>query len=976
MRVWKRLAILLIATGISTSLFAQGIRATTGNLYGKITDETGGVLPGVTVTLSGVGAPRIVTTDSQGGFRYVNIDPGTYSVRADLAGFGSVDQSKVIVSTGSNTEISITMKVSSVAATVTVTSESPLLDTRKGRTGSNFSSDELANIPTSRDPWGMLQMSAGVLTDNVITGANNNGQQSVFIGKGTNFTNNAWNIDGIPATDLAAVGASPAYYDFDAFQEMQFTTGGSDPSVVVPGVTLNLITKRGTNTPHGSARVFQTPNQTEAHNDNEELTAQGLTAPRINNIQDYGAEVGGAAWKDRLWLWGSYGNTNVKKFKSNGLPDNTVLEDYNGKANAQLWDSNALTGFYFYGNKVKLGRLPSGSQSQHPLGTNWNQDGPSHFEKIEDSQIFGSNFFFTASYSYANTPFNLRPEGGVDAEVNRDAARVWHNSYYTDTNYRPQHATQGTGSYFFNTGQLGNEIKFGGTYITYAQKHTRFWPGDGVYTDNQTIASHNPAYPFTANITRADHDGENVTSIGAYFGDTITAGDLTLNLGVRYDRFYGTNSPSTSPANPAFPNILPALAYPGGTTDFHATTWSPRIGLTYALGAQKTTLLRASYSQFADQGGTSLVAANNPLGAVARAQYQWNGHFSGGNGHITAADICLTCPVNPIGYDPNDPGAAFSPNQIDPNLKAPKTMEITGGVEHQISPEFVAGLTYTYRKRTNFVENCPLALDNSAACISASDYRVFNTGETGYDHNGNPVQTGAFFYVPNIPASYSYGTFETNQPGYSTSYNGVTLQATKRLTNKWMMQGSFTYNDWKQKISSVAAGLCGSHEPGGRRLELLQQLPLDRQHVRQRRHRLRLQRRDVDQRQVRLLGQRPLPAALELQRFGERLRAPGLPHSVLRRGFRPGRPGQPVPRGGHGVFSPSGERLRGGSRGSKVIPLGGTADMTLSINMFNAFNTKTILFRESDATNDGTNHGAAGSADNQQNPRVFSSALA
>jgi hypothetical protein len=213
-------------------------------------------------------------------------------------------------------------------------------------------------IPTSRDPWGILQMTAGVLTDNVITGANNSGQQSIFVGKGTNLPSNQWNMDGIPITDQAASGASPTYYDFDAFQEMQMNTGGADPSVSSAGVTVNFLTKRGTNDVHGSGRFFVTPSELEAFNTNREIAERGLVGTRIANVQDYGVEVGGPAWRDHLWLWGSFGHDEIKKIKATGDPDNTQLENYNVKINAQPIESNALTLFYFRGNKTKQGRLP------------------------------------------------------------------------------------------------------------------------------------------------------------------------------------------------------------------------------------------------------------------------------------------------------------------------------------------------------------------------------------------------------------------------------------------------------------------------------------------------------------------------------------------------------------------------------------------------------------------------------------------
>ena len=226
--------------------------------------------------------------------------------------------------------------------------------------------------------------------------------------------------------------------------------------------------------------------------------------------------------------------------------------------------------------------------------------------------------------------------------------------------------------------------------------------------------------------------------------------------------------------------------------------------------------------------------------------------------------------------------------------------------------------------------------------------------------------------MPNIPASYSYGTFETNQPGYSTNYNGVTLQATKRLTNKWMMQGSFTYNDWKQKISSVAEGCVDPTNQVGVGSTYFNNARLIGNTC---------ANGDIayDYNGVTWINAKYSYSVSGLYQLPWNFNVSG---SVF------GHQGYPTP---YYVVDSApdglGNRfLAAGTGGAhrlssvyevdlavqKVIPLGGTADMTLSINMFNAFNTKTILFRESDATNDGTNHGAAGSADNQQNPRVFS----
>src|SRR5436190_14311225 len=229
-----------------------------GNIYGKVQAKDGSVLPGVTVTLTGVGAPKTTVTDAQGQFRFINLDPGTYAMKAELAGYGAVTRSGINVRVAQNADVTMTLNPS-VTESITVTGEAPLLDVRKAGTAINVSKVELAEIPTSRDPWTILQQSPGVLVDRMNVGGNQSGQQSNYIGKGASVAQNTWNVDGVNITDEGATGSSPTYYDFDSFEEMQITTGGSDPRIQTPGVQLNMVTKRGTNDFRGSGRYFYTP---------------------------------------------------------------------------------------------------------------------------------------------------------------------------------------------------------------------------------------------------------------------------------------------------------------------------------------------------------------------------------------------------------------------------------------------------------------------------------------------------------------------------------------------------------------------------------------------------------------------------------------------------------------------------------------------------------------------------------------------
>ena len=150
----------------------------TGSILGYVSDEQGGRLPGVTVTLEGGGANKTQTTDARGEYRFLNLSPGNYTLVYDLQGFAKVTKPDVQVSVGQNTNTTAQLKISGVETTVTVKGEQPLLDTRKVETGAVIDQEQLQNIPTARDPWVILSTVPGVQIDRVNVGGNESGQQA------------------------------------------------------------------------------------------------------------------------------------------------------------------------------------------------------------------------------------------------------------------------------------------------------------------------------------------------------------------------------------------------------------------------------------------------------------------------------------------------------------------------------------------------------------------------------------------------------------------------------------------------------------------------------------------------------------------------------------------------------------------------------------------------------------------------------
>ena len=213
----------------------------------------------------------------------------------------------IVVAVGQTVDLPMTMRVASVAETITVSGESPIVDTKAMGTATNFSQNELEKIPTSRDPWALLRTVPGVTVDRVNIAGNETGQQSNFQSKGTRSVDAVWTMDGVVITHMAAIGSSPTYFNYDNFDEIEVSTSGQDIRQPTGGVGLNFVVKRGTNQLKGGVRGFFTSDSLEATNLLGELRDLGVTpetADHIGQISDYGFELGGPIVKDKAWVYG------------------------------------------------------------------------------------------------------------------------------------------------------------------------------------------------------------------------------------------------------------------------------------------------------------------------------------------------------------------------------------------------------------------------------------------------------------------------------------------------------------------------------------------------------------------------------------------------------------------------------------------------------------------------------------------------
>lgn len=800
----------LLGLVLALVLAAPGAWAqiTGGNIYGTVTDSSGAVLPGaaITITSDRTGA-RTITSGPQGEFRFLNLDPGAYTLVVALNGFGNLTRN-LTINAGSNLTVTFPLRVASLSEAVDVSAEAPVIDIKKVGTSTTLTNDELTQTPQSRDPWAVLKTVPGVMVDRVSIAGNEAGQQSVFSAKGASPSDSVYTYDGIVITDSACGGCSSMYYDFDAFDQIKVDTGGNDLSVMTGGVGLNFITKRGTNTFHATARGYWSDDSLQGNNVPDSLKTDSRInvaknpdkkADRIDNIFDWGIDISGPLVKDKLWFWAAYNKNDISLIRIAQTKDETLLHNTNAKLNWQASKNDMVSASYFYGKKEKFGRSP-GYAGTEPSSILFDQgdfgpdfgpfSGLKGLFKFEDNHVFSQNFFMIAKYAYFGWGYGFDPKGGIDQSGGVDTTTD--TAYGSSLRYRslrPWHVVDVSGSYF-KEGMGGNhELRFGFGYrANPVHSSTR-------YAGNGSVAFNFGGGEGSAILYRDRVAFFKGTNTDFYLGDTFTKGRMTLNAGVRYDIQRASNEASTAPAQRLIPDIFPAVTVdPSNLVGLEWKNVSPRVAVTYALDDARKTVARASYAQYAGQMNSFETTSNNAAGTYyPYVAYNW---IDRNGDHLASRDELLLNEGIQYsnGVDPNNLGSNVSPNKIDPDYKANKDSEVIVGLDRELAANFGVGVAYTWRKsvdipnwnprigltRADYTANAPVTVTTPQGSFTGQSFTPDASKDTG-------------------------GRLLTNRPDYYRTYNGIELSATKRLANKWMMRAAFAYMDWTEHFDGPNA---------------------------------------------------------------------------------------------------------------------------------------------------------------------------
>jgi len=417
--------------------------ATTGSLVGKVVDEGGTALPGVTimVTSPALQGQKSTTTDASGKYRLILLPPGEYELTASLPGFQTQTMKGIRVNLDVTYTVDLTMKAAKLEESIVVTAEQPLIDTTTTTVGENYTSDYVEQIPTARSYLSVMNLTPGV------TGSD--GTSGGMIVNGASGTESNYIIDGMNTTDIE-VGTQGKGLNFDFVEEVQVKTGGYEAEFGrATGAVVNVITKSGGNEFHGSVFYYW---RNPSYSATEKATYLGTDFLGTKEY-DYGVSLGGPIIKDKFWFFLAYNpsvneylystNETFKKYRGESRVLDRVERDYWAlKLTYNVNENNTITFSTFGDPTTTYNRDQTGTRDRDRMtdtgGTDWTLKWDSilsdnlvltaqygqHNQVREDESLNGNDL--PRIYNYSDTTIGDR--GGLgymeDLDLGRDMFRV------------------------------------------------------------------------------------------------------------------------------------------------------------------------------------------------------------------------------------------------------------------------------------------------------------------------------------------------------------------------------------------------------------------------------------------------------------------------------------------------------------------------------------------------------------------------
>jgi len=778
----KRFFLFLVFFGLLPSLVSAQV-AITGKITGVVTDASGAAVPNATVTVksSALMASRTTSTSGDGAYLFDLLPPGTYEVNVTAKGFRTVNETGIVLTAGFTATVNSKLQVGEVTQTVQVEGE-PVIDLQSAQTSTTFDQTLLQEIPSGRDPWSTVAQMPGTTISTVDVGGNQSYQQSTMQVHGSTPGEQIFSFNGLDLNWPGANGGYTQFYtDHDSFEEFQVVADNAPASVSVSGVYMNMVTKSGSNELHGQAAAYFSSAAFEAGVNAPIYQGSSIAAASpILHDRDTSVGAGGPIIKDRWWIFGSYRRYDIREqVLAVPTPSGSPTDDIDHQTNIalrsdwQLNQKNKVSFVWLYNEQNRFIRRDT-SFAFVSQDASWLQIEPAYIlQGLWTSQLT-SNLLLDVRFGYNKEVFPLAYQPGITSTdfTKQDLTLSTETGAAPFSSVNPSWVFKMSAgaSWYKGSGWGTHNIKFGAEWGDNLNPY--------IYNINQgLVAQYNNGVPldviaYDTPFTEKDYFHDT----SAYVEDTwALKRRLTLNLGLRYDRFISYYPAESTSANETFPQLFPPTKYgaSGNLVDWNNV--SPRVGVAYDITGKGNSVVRVFYGRFYKMQGTQLLEAVNPVG-FAGDVYAWDG-ATGSNG----------VPLTSEWLQPGNLLSKFggTTTHIDPNLSRPYSDEISATYERQLWRDLRVSAAYYFRTKKDFI-----GLRNLAA--PTSDYTPITT------LNGQPIingVTGQPMTLYNLAAADvgQSNILMTNIPELNDNrYDGVEFTAVKRMSNKWQLLTGFT----------------------------------------------------------------------------------------------------------------------------------------------------------------------------------------
>ena len=738
----KRVALLaLILTWLPAGSDGQSL---TGTITGSVTDAQGAVLPGVTVTLTGRTGSQTTVSDDRGEFRFIGLNPGPYSLRAELTGFRPHEEPTLDVAIGRTITLRVGLLLGTVAETVEVVATSPVVDTTTTATDTTISQDLLFSMPIARTnaATGMLNYSPGVNNGSAFGGGAGSG--------------NALMLDGVDTSDPEG-GTAWVFFNYNLMEEVQVGALGQPAEYGgFTGAVVNTITKSGGNRYSSLFEYRYTGKDLRGDNISDEVKSENpsLLAAGADSLNDFTVQLGGPIRRDKAFFFVSVQRYSIEEDPAGPRTIRTeVSPRFNGKITLQPTASDNISGVFQYDQYNQTGRANAFAGNAGTTdAVSIEQDSPEFVWNGTYRKVLGSTSFFEAKLTGYSGYFDLDPAQDGSLHIGDDG------SYTGGGGYRAKYdrlRNQLNASYARYVEAAGtHNFKFGVEIERSTTRNRSSYVNDVYFYDIGGV----PAYAYSYG-----YDVEGTSKRNTFYAqDQWTVGRLTANFGLRIDSHSGEGA--------------------NGVEYYSTTAVGPRLGVAFDVTGRGTSVLRGFYGQMYG-------------GAI----------FDNWSRAVPGAFDDITYEVLPGGQlveiDRVPPENKYS---VASDIDHQRVDEFNVSFEQQLFERVKGTATYIRRENKNFVKSLlnggqwsPVTVTNAKTNQPMTIYRWANR-TTDQQFTITNVDDVVYLGADGQPIG-SAGAYR--------DYDGFMFVLTRPIQNRWQTQVSYVLSKTEGQVPSSGNGL-------------------------------------------------------------------------------------------------------------------------------------------------------------------------